>query len=230
MGMKTLNRLKRISWMKVLQRTLTGVIAVSIGYFVLVTLLFESVRASYQEQTFNYDEVQSVEHKKVAIIFGAGLSGDLETPSEVLKDRVRVGVDLYEAGKADILIMSGDNRYTYYDEPTAMINYAKSLGVPEKALQADYAGRRTYDTCVRAKQIFGVDDAILVTQEFHMARAMYICERLGVSPVGVTADRQEYENHDSMVMREHLAFSLAVWELNVNPPDNVVLGDTIDIE
>lgn len=124
----------------------------------------------------------------VAIVFGAGLRRD-GSPSPVLRDRVTRGVELYLSGKVDKLLMSGDNSSAYYDEPTAMRSLAISLGVPEEDIVLDYAGLRTYDTCFRANAIFGVHQATLVTQQFHLPRALYTCNALGISAVGVAADR-----------------------------------------
>jgi SanA protein len=127
-------------------------------------------------------------HTPVAIVFGAGLRRD-GSPSPVLRDRVTRGVELYLAGKVDKLLMSGDNSSAYYDEPTAMRDLAISLGVPEDDIVLDYAGLRTYDTCYRANAIFGLTEVTLVTQQFHLPRALYTCNALGISAIGVPADR-----------------------------------------
>lgn len=130
-------------------------------------------------------------HGKTAIVFGAGLYRD-GSPSAVLRDRVQTAVELYKAGKVEKLLMSGDNSTVNYNEPGAMQKYAIQLGVPEAAIVLDYAGRRTYDTCYRAKSIFGVTDALLVTQDYHLPRALFICKILGLKTVGVSADRRNY--------------------------------------
>jgi SanA protein len=96
--------------------------------------------------------VDSVEPAPVAIVFGAGLTRSGE-PTPVLRDRVQTAADLYFAGKVEKLLMSGDNRTLDYNEPGAMRDYAIGLGVPEEDIILDYAGRRTYDTCYRARHI-----------------------------------------------------------------------------
>jgi SanA protein len=128
---------------------------------------------------------------KTAIVFGAGLYRD-GSPSPVLRDRVQTAVELYEAGKVEKLLMSGDNSTPSYNEPGAMQKYAIQLGVPEDAIVLDYAGRRTYDTCYRAKSIFGITEAFLVTQDYHLPRALYICDVLGLKTIGISADRRNY--------------------------------------
>ncbi len=127
----------------------------------------------------------------VAIVFGAGLARD-GSPSPVLRDRVATAAQLYFEGKVSKLLMSGDNRFINYNEPGAMRDYALQLGVPDTDIVLDYAGRRTYDTCYRARYIFGVQQAVLVTQTFHLPRALITCNLLGVKAWGVPADRRLY--------------------------------------
>lgn len=127
----------------------------------------------------------------VAIVFGAGLTRN-GTPTPVLQDRVTTAADLYFAGKVKKLLLSGDNRFLDYNEPGAMQQFALKLGIPENDLVLDYAGRRTYDTCYRARAIFGVRQAILVTQDFHLPRALLLCNAMGIQAAGVSADRRVY--------------------------------------
>ncbi len=136
----------------------------------------------------------AVPSARAAVVFGAGLQRD-GSPTAVLRDRVATAAELYFSGKVEILLMSGDNSYTYYNEPAAMRAYALQLGIPEASIVLDYAGRRTYDTCYRAKAIFGLSKAILVTQRFHLPRALFTCRALGLEAVGVPADRREYHAH-----------------------------------
>ncbi len=135
--------------------------------------------------------VEEVPQAPVAIVFGAGLNHD-GTPGAVLRDRVHTAADLYFAGKVEKLLLSGDNRTVHYNEPAAMKEYALELGVPAEDIVLDYAGLRTYDTCYRAAEIFGVRDAVLVTQAYHLPRALITCRGLGVDSSGVVADRREY--------------------------------------
>jgi len=169
--------------------------------------------------------VADVPVRRVAIVFGAGLWRD-GTATPVLHDRVETAANLYFAGKVEKLLMSGDNRFTEYNEPAVMRELALSLGVPEDAIVLDYAGRRTYDTCYRAKAIFGVTRAILVTQTFHLPRAIYLCNLLGVDSVGVEADLRVYRKSSLLYwnLRELLATVAALWDVNISHP-MPVLGD-----
>jgi len=158
--------------------------------------------------------VDSASQSPVAIVFGAGLLRD-GSPTPVLRDRVETAAELYFAGKVQKLLMSGDNRFVEYNEPAAMRAYALELGVPDDAIVLDYAGRRTYDTCYRAKEIFGVDQALLVTQRFHLPRALVICNGLGIEGQGVSADRRAYRRS-----------SLGIWNLRELPATLVAFIDT----
>ncbi len=110
--------------------------------------------------------------------------------------------------------MSGDNSRKGYDEPTAMKNEAVNLGVPENDIVMDFAGRRTYDTCYRAKEIFEVKKALHVTQEFHLPRAIYLCEKIGVESIGIKANRRVYKDEKAWAKREFLAVLSAWFEIN----------------
>ena len=136
-------------------------------------------------------QVDNAPTERVAIVFGAGLNRD-GTATAILRDRVETAAQLYFSGKVQKLLMSGDNSTLNYNEPGAMRQYALNLGVPEDAIVLDYAGRRTYDTCYRARAIFGLDSALLVTQGFHLPRALFLCDSLGVQALGVEADNRHY--------------------------------------
>lgn len=163
--------------------------------------------------------------ERVAIIFGAGLRRD-GTPTAVLRDRVETGVELYKAGKVEKLLMSGDNSTIYYNEPEAMRKYAVSLGIPDGDIVLDYAGRRTYDSCFRAKAIFRVDQALLVTQKFHLPRALFLCNALGVEASGVEANNLNYRKTSLIIwnIREQVATLAAFIDLYVDNPV-LVLGE-----
>jgi SanA protein len=133
-----------------------------------------------------WQTVDSASPKPAAIVFGAGLYPD-GSPMPALEDRILYAANLYKAGKVRIILMSGDRRSDAYDEPAAMQAYAVKLGVPEKAIVKDNAGFRTYDTCYRAKNIFHLDSAILVTTDYHLPRALFLCNSLGVDSTGVAS-------------------------------------------
>ncbi len=182
--------------------------------FVLALLVPRLVVFAYaQPRLYTIEQVPS---KRVAVVFGAGLlpNGNL---SPELSDRVTTAANLYFSGKVDKLLMSGDNRIVEHNEPGAMRKYAMRLGVPNEAIVQDFAGRRTYDTCYRASRIFGLNDVILITQEYHLLRALYTCNMLGVNAIGVPADRSGspylYGN-----LREIPATVVALWQIYFSHP------------
>jgi vancomycin permeability regulator SanA len=176
------------------------------------------------------DDVPRDKQRSIAIVFGAGLTRSGE-PTAALYDRVATAVELYQRGLVKKLLLTGDNRFVDYNEPEAMRRTAVRLGVPDEDLVLDYAGRRTYDSCYRAKEIFGVQHAILVTQAFHLERALYLCEAFGIDSIGLKADRRNYTSgaQTTWLLREMLA-TLGAWiDVNVTRP-LPVLGDPLPIE
>ena len=188
--------------------------------------LREWVGRRYADQIF--ERVADTPPMPAAIVFGAGYwpSGRL---SDALADRMDAAIELYQAGKVNKLLLTGDNRIVDYNEPEAMAKYALAQGVPRQDLVLDYAGRRTYDSCYRAKTIFGLDRAVLVTQAFHLPRALYTCQRLGLDAVGVVADRHRYVRAAWFRFRELLALVRAWLDLNLLKP-LPVLGEPIPVD
>ena len=176
--------------------------------------IITSIYAAFR--TFSVEDVQP---ERVGIVFGAGLRRD-GGPTAILRDRVDTAAQLYFNGKVEKLLMSGDNRVVDYNEPEAMRQYARSLGVPDEAIVLDYAGRRTYDTCYRARYIFGVESAILVTQKFHLSRALFTCNSLGVKAVGVEANNYYYLKRSRLYwnIREQFATVGAFWDVYFKRP------------
>ena len=164
---------------------------------------------------------------RVAIVFGAAVyqNGRL---SPILRDRVDTAVTLYHDGKIEKILVSGDNSAVTYDEPSAMMEYAIQRGVSPDDIQPDYGGRRTYDTCYRAREVFQLETAILVTQQFHLPRAIFTCRRLGIDAVGVMADLRPYRDARWYEVRETGATAVALWD-TIRQLPSPVLGDPIPI-
>lgn len=167
--------------------------------------------------------IESQPQAQVALVFGAGLRRD-GSPTAVLRDRVQAAVELYRQGKVQKLLMSGDNSFIYYNEPGAMREFALALGVPEEDIVLDYAGRRTYDSCVRARVIFGVDKAILVTQPFHLPRAAYICRAIGLEATGFTAENIYFRKLSRLYwnIREIPAMLVAFIDVHITRPEPIL--------
>lgn len=152
--------------------------------------------------------------RTTAIVFGAGLRRD-GRPTAVLADRIETAVELYRLGKVGSILMSGSVR-PGYDEPTAMAAQAIELGVPAAAIQTDPGGVRTLESCRRAAQVFGVKSALLVSQAFHLPRALALCAAVGIEADGVAADRSNYSDR-----------SRRLWELREYPASLVALVEAL---
>jgi SanA protein len=196
-------------------------LGVGLGGLLLIGLPW--IYILWRSQSRIYQTVEEAPSAPVAIVFGAGLYRD-GTPMPVLADRVVTAVELYKAGKVRKLLLTGDNRFPEYNEPEAMRRYAISLGVPEADLVNDYAGRRTYDSCYRANFVFQVKKAILVSQEFHLPRAVYLCDQMGIDSVGVAADRRTYRKSSLLLwnLREWPACFFAILETQITHPQPVL--------
>jgi vancomycin permeability regulator SanA len=175
---------------------------------------------STQKDSIKYDSSDLSEHK-VAIVFGAGVRND-GTPMSILEDRLSTAADLYEEDKVDIIFVSGDNRFDHYNEPEAMKRYlVEEKEIPEKDIVMDFAGRRTYDTCVRANKLWNINRAILVTQEYHLYRSTLLCESAGMKVTGIDAAKREYQGNFIYKSRELFALHKAVIDLYIKEPDYV---------
>lgn len=161
------------------------------------------------------------------IVLGCKVKSD-GTPSDMLADRLDTGIALYKQGAAPKLLLSGDHGTVEYDEVNAMLAYALAAGVPDEDIFLDHAGFCTYDTVYRAKAVFGVTDAIFVTQTYHLGRTLYIAGKLGIDAVGVSADRHTYRGQLKRDMRELFARDKDFLSCVFKPQSRYV-GDPIDI-
>jgi vancomycin permeability regulator SanA len=181
---------------------------------------------AWATSAYRYDELSSAPPARVAIVFGAGVRSD-GTLSPMLADRVAAAIQLYQAGTIHKILMTGDNSRTDYDEVTAMRRYAVEHGVPFADITLDYAGFSTYDSCYRAAAIFGVTRALLLTQRYHLPRAIYTCRQLGVDADGIgTPDWERYSMRviGPYAAREALATLKALWQVHVTRPLPTFLG------
>lgn len=180
--------------------------------------------------TSKIQQVENLPQTNVAVVFGAGLRKD-GTPTTILRDRVQTAADLYHQGKVHKLLFSGDNRFVEYNEPGAMRAYALTLDVAPEDIILDYAGRRTYDTCYRAKHVFEVNQAVLVTQNFHLPRALFLCNQIGIEASGINADLRTYSRRSLIIwnIRESLATIGAMVDVWIRHPIPV-LGDSQPIQ
>lgn len=211
---------------KYLYRFIVFVFWVSVISTIIPVLAWVTIKIVFSEKIYS---PENSPNGKIAIVFGAGLQRD-GTPSPVLKDRVTTAVNLLNENKVEKLLFSGDNRFVDYDEPTSMKVYALELGADPNDIVLDFAGRRTYDTCYRAKSIFGINQAILITQKYHLPRALFICNQLGINATGVIADIRDYSSRSLRFwnLREIIATTAAIWDTWITKPVPV-LGEELPI-
>ncbi|WNV82775.1 ElyC/SanA/YdcF family protein [Umezawaea sp. Da 62-37] len=204
----------RLRWRRVL---VVGGLLVGVGFVPFAWVLVSSAPYRY--------EASEVPEVPVALVLGAGLTGEGE-PTPFLAGRLDVAADLYARGKVSVLLVSGDNSRDDYDEPGAMRAYLVGRGVPREAVVADYAGVDTWDSCARARRIFGVEKLTVVTQEFHLPRAVALCRAAGLEAFGVGHDTfGDYTRGTSYGwFRESLASGKAMWDALVAQPDPQFLG------
>ena len=186
-----------------------------------------NLTARYDNRIYNPEELDAVLERSIALVFGAGYWEDGGL-SDILRDRLDAAIELYRAGKVEKLLFSGDNRVVEYNEPARMREYALSQGVHDEAIVLDFAGRRTYDTCYRARDIFLVQEVILVTQRYHLSRALLTCDGLHVDAVGYAADRTPYVHIRWYWIREIPAIWNAWWDIYIGHPVPV-LGEPLPI-
>ncbi|MFK7113825.1 ElyC/SanA/YdcF family protein [Flavobacterium oreochromis] len=161
---------------------------------------------SYVKKVTNsliYNSSKNLPTTSAGIIFGAGIKGD--KPSKYLKDRLDAGIRLYRSKKINKILLSGDNGREEYDELTVMKTYCYQHGVDTTKIYLDYAGFDTYSTMSRAKTIFKINQAILISQKYHLNRAIFIGNKLGVKSVGYSADNGQYKGYNYARFREYFS-------------------------
>ena len=184
------------------------------------------VRLSTRKQIIKENEYANLSDIDCIIILGAGIWGD--KPSPMLEDRLLEGIKLYQNNVSDKIIMSGDNGKEEYNEVEIMKNYAKEKGIPSENIFMDHAGFSTYESIYRAKEIFEAKKVVIVTQKYHLYRALYVANQLGLEAYGVGADPRQYVGATYREIREIMArdkdFVKCIFKLKPT-----YLGETIPV-
>jgi len=188
-------------------------------FFIILIAINTYVKNSAEDRIISSDEAVNL-NADCIIVLGAGVRAD-GTPSPMLKDRLLEGIALYELGVSDRLLMSGDNTKKGYDEVNTMKQYAIDHGVPSEHIFMDHAGISTYDSIYRAMEIFQ-------TQEYHLYRALYISESLGIEAYGVPADPVIYAGQELREIREIVARTKDFVKCMIKPPASI-LGEVIPV-
>lgn len=213
--------------LKVVGRLLAAVLAIAFA----VVLVFAGTNAkailTTQDDIVDQQAAASFDADAI-IVLGASVYPD-GTPSGILQDRLDDGIALYFAGAAPKIIMSGDNGTESYNECWAMKQYAISQGVPSEDVFCDHAGFSTYETMYRARHVFGVERIVVATQTYHLYRALYDAQGVGMEAIGVPSDYGEYANQSWYDIREVFARTKDFFQVLFSVPSTFV-GDPISLD
>lgn len=186
-----------------MKKVIITMIILLIMIIILVLGINIFVVANTSQKIISEDSSERIGNIDCILILGAGIWGD--KPSHMLEDRLNEGIALYKKGVSNKIIMSGDHGQENYDEVNLMKKYAIEKGVPSEDIFMDHAGFSSYDSMYRAKEIFKVEKMIVVTQKYHMYRALYIANQLGIEAYGVVSNPREYAGQAIREVREILA-------------------------
>jgi len=209
---------------------LTGLIAIGINVFVVKSTEGQiAATLNSQEDALEASEIRSLRQidAECIMVLGASVHAD-GTPSPMLRDRLDAGIKLYHAGVAPKILLTGDDGQEEYNEVSVMRQYAIEHGVDEEDIFLDHAGFSTYESVYRAAYIFRVKRMIIVTQQYHLYRALYGCNRRGIEALGTAANQEHYGGQAFREIREILARDkdFVMWFLKPNP---TFLGEAIPI-
>ncbi len=205
------------------------IVLFSLGFLGIAILFFVNayIRSSVKNRIIPASGASELEDVDCILVLGAGVwNGD--TPSHMLEDRLNIGIELYQEGISNKLLMSGDHGRKEYDEVNVMKQYAIDKGIASIDIFMDHAGFSTYESMYRAKEIFQAKKIVVVTQEYHMYRALYIAGKLGLEAYGVSSDPRPYAGQDSRELREFVArvkdFAYCIFK-----PEPTYLGEAIPV-
>ena len=206
---------------------LIGVIVCIILFFIVIGINLFVVFSS-SSKILTVDELKEKDIKKIdaILILGAGVNGS--TPSHMLEDRLLEGINLYNEKISDKIIMSGDHGQIDYDEVNIMKKFAIEKGVPSEDIFMDHAGFSTYESIYRAKEIFGAKKIVIVTQKYHLYRAIYIAKALGLEVYGVASDLRQYVFQEYRELREIFARDKDFFT-SIFKPKPTYLGEKISL-
>lgn len=184
------------------------------------------IKASTKKQIIKNNDYSNLKDVDCIIVLGAGIWGD--KPSPMLEDRLLEAISLYQNNVSSKIIMSGDHGREDYDEVNIMKNFAIEKGVPSEDIFMDHAGFSSYESMYRAKEVFGAKKVIIVTQEYHLYRSLYIANKLGLEAYGVASDPREYAGQTMRELREIIARNKDFIKCIFKPKPKY-LGDTIPV-
>ena len=221
MNYKTINNRKKKLWIGLLILMFTSIMAL-----ISILIINSHVKSSAKDRIITVDKTASLDADCI-LILGAGVWDD-GRPSYMLEDRLLQGIQLYENGASDRLLMSGDHGSKEYDEVNVMKQFAIDRDIISEHIFMDHAGFSTYESLYRARDIFKAEKIIIVTQKYHLYRALYIAEKLGLEAYGVASDPRQYFGQEIRDLREVLARVKDFFNVIIEPKPTF-LGESIPV-
>ncbi len=209
-----------------LKRLLVRLIRLSLVALVIILAINGYVVFKYRERIITVEEAKAKDVDCI-LVLGAAVWGGTR-PSSMLQDRLDKGIELYNQGASPRMLMSGDHGGQYYDEVNVMKNYAMDAGIEDSHIFMDHAGFSTYESMIRAKEVFEVDSVIIVTQGYHLSRALYVANELGLEAYGVASDPRKYNGQFYRDLRE-MAARVKDFGTALLKPQPTYLGEVIPI-
>ena len=210
-----------------LKKALITLVCLGVFGVAVLTAINVYMVSAVSDRIISTEEASELSDIDCIVVLGCLVRED-GTPSHLLEDRIKRGVELYHAGASPKIIMSGDHGQSDYNEVATMKAYAIDGGVPSEDVFMDHAGFSTYESVYRAKEIFGADKILIVTQEYHLYRALYIAEQLGVEAYGVAADYRKYSGQIKRDLRELLA-RVKDLGFTIVKPEPTYMGEAIPV-
>lgn len=212
---------------KGLKIILCVILALCVGLTAFVTIINIHVKSSSKDSIIMVSQASNLSDVDCILVLGCGVKSNGE-PSDMLRDRLDMALELYNSGVTTKILMSGDHSKDNYDEVNTMKNYVVEKGVPSENVFMDHAGLSTYESIYRAKEIFEVEKCVIVTQKYHLYRALYLAEKFDIIALGVSADYHTYSGQSARDFREVLA-RIKDWFNVLLKPQPTYLGEKISL-
>ena len=216
-----------MSIQKIIKRLIKSVLLVFVIASGGILIINGYVKKTSEKWILSIDEAKELESTDCILVLGAGVKNN-ERPSDMLNDRLETGIELYNQKVSDKILMSGDHGRKDYDEVNVMKNFAINKGVPSEDIFMDHAGFSTYESMYRAKEVFEADKIVIVSQKYHLYRAIYIARSLGLESYGVPSDVREYRGQKYRDFREAIARVKDFFNVIIKP-EPTYLGEAIPV-
>ncbi|MDR1552629.1 MAG: YdcF family protein [Prevotellaceae bacterium] len=215
--------------MKISKRKYLFILLSIIVFAIIITIFIADIIIKTSSNGFVFNDINKIHHNKTGLLLGTSKYLKSGQKNQYFSNRITAAVNLYNAGKIDFIVISGDNSTKYYNEPMDMKKELLKNGIPEDKIFLDYAGFRTYDSVIRMNKIFGQNSFTVISQEFHNRRAIYIAQHFGLNVIGFNAKDVDVYNGFKTKMREKFARVKVFIDILTNKQPKF-LGEHIEIK